>query len=83
MADKSPYAELAAALRHRLAIIAARECYENDPAGHLEELKRTSERISTLQKSLPLPVEPELAHFLARCSYAKALEFVERKGDGK
>ena len=78
MADQSNYADLAIALRHRLAVIADNELYEHDPAGHMEELKRVSERITTLQKELP-SVEPELAHFLARCSYAKALAFLEQK----
>jgi hypothetical protein len=79
MADQSKYAELAHALRHRLAVIADNELYEDDPAGHMEELKRVSERIAALQKELPSPVEPELAHFLARCSYAKALAYLEQK----
>ena len=81
MADQSKYAELAHALRHRLAVIADNELYEDDPAGHMEELKRVSERITALQKELS-PVEPELAHFLARCSYAKALAFLEQKSAG-
>jgi hypothetical protein len=79
MTDKSPYAELAAALRHRIAIIADRELYENDPAGHLKELKGASEKITTLEKGLPLPIDPELAHFLARCSYHKALDHIQAR----
>jgi hypothetical protein len=82
MADQSCYAELATALRHRLAVIADNELYEDDPAGHMEELKRASEKITALQKKLPSPVEPELAHFLARCSYTKALAFLEQKSAG-
>jgi len=83
MAMQSHYTELAAALRHRLSIIADSELYENDPAGHLQELKRASEKITTLQNALPSPVEPELAHFLARCSYSKALAFLEQESAGK
>jgi hypothetical protein len=82
MADQSRFTELAAALRHRLAVIADNELYEHDPAGHIEELKRASEKITALQRKLPSPVEPELAHFLARCSYAKALAFLEQKSSG-
>jgi hypothetical protein len=29
-------------------------------------------------KALPAPVDPQLAHFLSRCSYEKALEFLEQ-----
>jgi hypothetical protein len=82
MADQSRYTELATALRHRLAVIADNELYEQNPAGHIEELKRASEKITALQRELPSPVEPELAHFLARCSYAKALAFLEQKFAG-
>jgi hypothetical protein len=78
MADQSRYTELATALRHRLAVIADNELYEDDPAGHMDELKRASERITALQRELPPPVEPELAHFLARCSYTKALALLEQ-----
>ena len=83
MADQSRYTELATALRYRLAVIADNDLYEHDPAGHMEELKRASEKITALQNELPSPVEPELAHFLARCSYTKALEFLEREERGK
>jgi hypothetical protein len=79
MASQSRYTELATALRHRLAVIADNDLYEQDPAGHMEELKRASEKITALQKQLPAPVEPELAHFLSRCSYTKALAFLEQK----
>lgn len=72
----STNAELAAALRQRLALIAD-ETSRRDPERHLERLKSISEKILLLGKSLPLPVDPQLAHFLARCSYDKALEMLE------
>jgi hypothetical protein len=72
-----PEAELAAALRERLAIIAD-ETSRHDPDRHLERLRSVSEKISELGKSLPPPVEPQLAHYLARCSYDKALALLER-----
>jgi hypothetical protein len=68
---------LAAALRERLAVIADREWYARDPAGQLDRLRTVSERITTLQQQLPPPVDPQLAHFLERCSYDKALAFLE------
>jgi len=68
--------ELAAALRERLRIIAD-ETSRRDPERHLARLQSISERIDTLAKSLPPPVEPELAHYLLRRSYDKALAVLE------
>jgi hypothetical protein len=73
----SPYQALADALRERLAVIADRELYSRDPALHLDRLKTVSERVAELQAGLPAPVDPQLAHFLQRCSYDKALAFLE------
>lgn len=77
MAAPTPYRELAAALRERLAIVADREAHARDAAAHLERLKGASERIGELQTRLPAPIDPQLAHYLQRCSYEKALSFVE------
>lgn len=74
----SPEAELAAALRERRAIIAD-EASRHNTEQHLERLKVVSETIAALGKSLPKPIDPELAHFLARCSYEKALALLEAK----
>jgi hypothetical protein len=71
-----PQAELAAALRERLAIIAD-ETSRRDSDRHLERLKSISEKIADLGKALPPPIDPQLAHFLARSSYDKALAFLE------
>ena len=73
----SPYQALAAALRERLAVIADRELYQRDPALHLTQLRTVSERVTALQAELPPPIDPQLAHFLQRCSYDKALAFLE------
>ncbi len=77
MADSPVFAELAAALRERLAIIADRELFARDPALHLEKLRAASEKITALQSQLPSPVDPQLVHYLDRCSYDKALAFLE------
>lgn len=69
--------ELAAALRERLAVIADRASYERDPQAHLLQLQNVSERIAALAARLPGPVDPRLAHYLERCSYDKALAFLE------
>ena len=77
MSGNDLYHDLAEALRKRRAVIADRELYGRDPAAHLEELQRVSERITGLQTQLPPPVHPQLAHYLERCSYDKALAFLE------
>jgi len=73
----SPYQALASALRERLAVIADRELYRKDPASHLEKLQGVSERVTALAGQLPPPVDPQLSHYLQRCSYDKALAFLE------
>lgn len=70
--------ELADALRERLTVIADRAAYERDPDAHLRQLQAASERIVALAAQLPRPVDPQLAHYLQRCSYDKALEFLQR-----
>ena len=74
------YAELATALRERLAVIADREFYERDPAAHLEKLKSVSEKISQLGAALPRPLPGDFAHYLQRASYEKALAWLEANG---
>jgi len=71
------YSSLARALRERIAVIGDRDFYQHDPAGHLERLKAISAEIIALQQQLPPPVDPKLAHYLERCSYDKALAFIE------
>ncbi|MEO8044082.1 MAG: hypothetical protein ABI674_04185 [Spartobacteria bacterium] len=72
----SPQADLAAALRERRALIAD-EASRRDPELHLGKLKAISEKIAALGEALPRPLDPQLAHYLARCSYDKALEALE------
>ena len=68
--------DLAAALRERLAIIAD-EASRRHPEAHTARLRVVSEKIDNLAKALPEPVDPQLAHFLQRRSYDKALELLE------
>ena len=77
MPDSNIYEKLAAALRERLAVISDRDLYNRDPSGHLEKLKAASEKIVALQRELPPGVDPQLGHYLQRCSYDKALAFIE------
>ena len=68
--------DLAAALRERLAIISD-ENSRRDPEKHMARLRENSEKIDNLTGALPKPIDPQLAHFLQRKSYDKALEFLE------
>lgn len=75
------FTQLATALRKRLQIVADEES-RRQPEQHLDRLRAVSERIETLSARLPRPVDPQLAHFLARASYSKALEFLENSAGG-
>ncbi|MEO5719279.1 MAG: hypothetical protein ABIR29_12030 [Chthoniobacterales bacterium] len=74
----SPETELANALRERRSLIAD-EPSRREPEQHLAKLNKISEKIVVLSEALPRPIEPQLAHYLARCSYDKALEALEAK----
>ena len=73
-------AELAEALRTRLAVIGDRALRESDPEGQLAQLREVSERITALAAQLPANVHPQLQHYFERCSYDKALAWIERDG---
>jgi hypothetical protein len=72
--------ELIAALKRRLEIIGDRALRESDPARQLAELQKTSERIVELQGQLPATTHPQLLHYFERCSYDKALAWIEQEG---
>jgi hypothetical protein len=78
---KRPETELAAVLRERLAIIAD-DASRRNPEQHVAKLRAISERIASLREKLPRPLDPQLAHFLARCSYDKALARLEEQAAG-
>ena len=69
--------DLAQALRERLAIIGDEESRRDEQA-HMARLSAVSEKIDKLQAALPRPIDPQLAHYLRRRSYDKALEFLEQ-----
>ena len=69
--------DLREALRERLAVIHD-EASRRDEEAHMARLRVISERIDKLQASLPRPIDPQLAHYLQRRSYDKALEFLEQ-----
>lgn len=68
--------DLAAALRERLSIIGD-ENSRRDPDKHIARLRAISAKIDNLAAALPKPIDPQLAHFLQRKSYDKALEFLQ------
>jgi hypothetical protein len=69
--------DLAAALRERLAIISDQNS-RGDPEAHTARLRKVSEKIEKLEAAIPKPIDPQLAHFLQRKSYDKALELLEK-----
>jgi len=70
------FADLAQALRERLAVIRDEES-RRDQAKHIGRLRDISEKINRLQNSLPPSTDPRLRHYLDRKSYDKALEYLE------
>ena len=75
----APFQALSDALKERLALIADRAFYQRDPAAHLAALQTVSERITSLAAQLPPGLDPQFAHYLQRCSYDKALAFLEAR----
>lgn len=72
--------DLAEALRERLAVIRDEQS-RRDEVTHVERLKAVSEKIERLQRNVPQPINPRLAHYLERKSYDKALEYLEGRDD--
>ena len=68
--------DLREALRERLEIIHDEES-RRDEEKHTERLRAVSEKIDKLAAGLSRPIDPQLAHYLQRRSYNKALEFIE------
>ena len=68
--------DLAQALRERLAIIRD-DGSRRDVQAHVARLSAVSEKIDKLAATVPRPLDPQLAHYLQRRSYDKALEFLE------
>jgi hypothetical protein len=79
-AESNIFGNLREALRERLAIIRDEQS-RRDEEKHLARLRAVSEKIEKLQAALPRPVDPQLAHYLQRRSYDKALEFLEGRDD--
>ena len=74
--DHFRVADLRAALRERLTIIDDEES-RRDAEKHVARLRAVSEKIDKLAAALSRPIDPQLAHYLQRKSYDKALEYLE------
>jgi hypothetical protein len=72
----NPFVDLANVLRERRAIIQDEQS-RRDESAHVARLRAVSQKIDKLQTALPRPVDPQLAHYLNRKSYDKALELLE------
>jgi len=68
--------DLRDALRERLTIIHDEES-RRDTEAHMARLRAISGKIDKLAAALPRPIDSQLAHYLKRKSYDKALEFIE------
>jgi len=77
---ENTFADLREALRERLAVIRDEQS-RRDEEKHLARLRAVSEKIEKLQAAIPKPIDPQLAHYLQRKSYDKALEFLEGRDD--
>ena len=70
------HADLHAAVKARLDIVADHEWRDRDSADHLAALKRAAARLDDLIASLPPGTDPTLRHYLERQSYTKALDWL-------
>lgn len=77
-----PFRDLADALRLRLEVIGDTAARDQDPQAHLQRLRQASEEIIRLQGELPSPLDPQFAHYLQRCSYDKALAWLNENAPG-
>ena len=56
--------------------LVANEASRRDQAAHIERLEAASVKIELLEKNLTAPIPPQLAHFLERKSYDKAMSLL-------
>ena len=70
--------DLRDALRERLAIIRDEDS-RRDAQAHMARLSAVSEKIDKLTAAVRRPLDPQLAHYLQRRSFDKALEFLEAR----
>jgi hypothetical protein len=78
---ESALADLAQALRERVAVIRDEES-RRDETKHIDRLRAVSEKIDRLQESLTSSIDARLKHYLDRKSYDNALEYLESNCSG-
>jgi len=73
------HADLHAAVKDRLDLVADHAFRDRDPAAHLAALKSAAARLDALVASLPPDADPNLRHYLERQSYTKALDWLAER----
>jgi hypothetical protein len=76
MIQSSMHPDLADLLRRRLTVISDHAWRDRDSNGHLGALKEVSEEISAWTTANRSQIDPQLRHFLANCSFDKALAHI-------
>lgn len=76
MPASSMHPDLADLLRQRISVISDHAWRDRDPAGHLDALKSASEALSAWTAANRTSLDPQLRHFLANCSFDKALAHI-------
>jgi len=68
--------ELKQLLTRREEVIADHTFRDRDSEKHLAELIRVSEEINSWYEANKKGLDSQLHHFLVKCSYSKALEYI-------
>jgi hypothetical protein len=69
-------AQLLGLIERRLQIVADRDWYARDPAGHLAALQQAAADLDFAIAALPPQIDPMLRHFLEGQSYLKACDWL-------
>jgi len=77
MSDSNSHQLLLDALRSRLTIVADRDWYARDAAGHLVALQQASSHLEEIYQANASDFSPQLRHFIERQSYQKAVDYLE------
>jgi hypothetical protein len=73
------HADLHAAVKDRLDLVADHAFRDRDPAAHLAALKSAAARLDALVASLTPDTDPTLRHYFERQSYTKALDWLAER----
>ncbi len=71
------HVSLLRSLKNRLAVVADRALYERDPQAHLAALQAASASLDQTVTDCRPKIPPDLAHYLDRQSYQKAIDWLE------